>query len=111
MTRGERARGAELTARDGTPRPADDVRVLRAFFEEGRLTSIPAQEKKRLVILRYLAETVFTQEREYPEQEVNQRPALLHPDVASLRRYLLDFRFMSRDHGRYRLNPTSAWPS
>jgi DNA-binding transcriptional ArsR family regulator len=110
MTRGERARGAELTGPDGKPRPAEDIRVLRAFFEDGRLTSIPAQEKKRLVILRYLAETVFAEGRDYPEKEVNQRLALLHPDVASLRRYLVDFKFMARDHGQYRLNPTNAWP-
>jgi hypothetical protein len=40
----------------------------------------------------------------------HRRLALLHPDVASLRRYLVDFKFMSRDHGQYRLNPTNAWP-
>jgi len=111
MTRGQRESGAQAAGPDGRPRPVADMRVLRAFLEDGRLTSIPAQEKKRLVILRYLAETVFAEGRDYPEKEVNQRLALLHPDVASLRRYLVDFHFMSRDHGRYRLNPTNAWPS
>jgi hypothetical protein len=85
--------------------------VLRAFLEDGRLTSIPAQGKKRLVILLYIAETVFTEARAYPEKEVNQRLALLHPDVASLRRYLVDLRFMSRERGVYRLNPMEAWPA
>ena len=41
-------------------------------------------------MLRFLLERVFTEDREYPEKEVNQRLALFHPDVASLRRYLYD---------------------
>jgi DNA-binding transcriptional ArsR family regulator len=111
MTGGERVRGAEFDGSDGRERSAADTKVLRAFLEDGRLTSIPAQEKKRLVILRYIAETVFTEARDYPEKEVNQRLALLHPDVASLRRYLVDLRFMSRERGAYRLNPMEAWPA
>lgn len=95
---------------DGHPRPAFDAKVLRAFFEDGRLVSIPAQEKKRLVVLRYLAETVFTDDRPYPEREVNMRLALLHPDVASLRRYLVDTGFMTRAGGEYRLVPRESWP-
>ena len=102
---------AELPGPDGKPRPAFDARVLRAFFIDGRLASIPAQEKKRLVVLRYLAETVFESARRYPEKEVNQRLAILHPDVASLRRYLIDLGFMSRTAGVYELLPTEGWPA
>lgn len=86
------------------------ARVLRSFFEGSRLLSIPAQHSKRMVVLRYLAETVFPEEREYPEKEVNQLLALRHPDVASLRRYLVDEGFMQREAGIYRLLPRAAWP-
>jgi DNA-binding transcriptional ArsR family regulator len=110
-TRAGEEAGAELPGPDGSPRPAFDAKVLRSFFEGGRLTSIPAQEKKRLVILRYLAETVFTEDREYPEKEVNQRLGVLHPDTASLRRYLVDLRFMERSAGQYRLLPRAEWPN
>ena len=102
---------AELPGPDGKPRPAFDARVLRAFFVDGRLASIPAQEKKRLVVLRYLAETVFEAAHRYPEKEVNQRLAILHPDVASLRRYLIDLGFMSRTAGVYELLPVEGWPA
>lgn len=95
---------------EGAPRPAFDARVLRSFFGEGRLSSIPAHEKKLLVVLRYIAETVFTEPRSYPEKEVNQRLALLHPDVASLRRHLVDYGFMSRAKGEYTLRPVEEWP-
>lgn len=85
-------------------------RVLHSFFEGGRLLSIPAQHSKRLVVLRYLAETVFDGGREYPEKEVNQLLALRHPDVASLRRHLVDEGFMQRDAGVYRLREQADWP-
>ena len=90
---------------------ARGARVLRAFFEGDRLLSIPAQHAKRLVILRQLAETVFEPDHEYVEKEVNMRLALRHPDVASLRRYLVDEGFMTRSSGVYRLLPQSEWPA
>jgi len=61
-------------------------------------------------VLRYLAETVFPEEREYPEKEINQLLAVHHPDVASLRRYLVDEGFMSRAAGMYRRRPREEWP-
>lgn len=97
-------------APDGRPRSAEEHKVLRAFLEDGRLTTIPAQERKKLVVLRYLAETAFPEDRDYPEKEVNQRLALVHPDVAALRRYLVDNHFMSRAAGTYRLRPREDWP-
>ena len=102
--------GAQLPGPDGRPRPAFDAKMLRAFFEDGRLTLIPAQRKKRLPILRYLAETVFQEDRDYPEKEVNQRLALVHPDVAALRRYLVDEGYVSREAGLYRARPVEEWP-
>jgi ArsR family transcriptional regulator, arsenate/arsenite/antimonite-responsive transcriptional repressor len=89
---------------------AEQARVLRSFFAGERLNSIPAQHAKRLVVLRHLAETAFEQGSEYPEKEVNLRLALRHPDVASLRRYLVDDGFMERGAGIYRLLPAEHWP-
>ena len=37
----------------------------------------------------------------YPEKEVNQRLAVHHPDVASLRRYLVEWHYMRREAGIY----------
>ncbi len=93
---------AVLPGPDGEPLPAFDAKVLRAFVVDGRLVSIPAQEKKRLVVLRYLRERCFAEDRPYPEKEVNARLALFHPDVASLRRHLVEHGLMTRDAGIYR---------
>lgn len=80
----------------------EDAKVLRAYLVDGRLASIPAQHRKRQVVLRFLLERVFTEDREYPEKEVNQRLALFHPDVASLRRHLVDDGYVTRATGMYR---------
>ena len=69
---------------------AYDAKVLRAFLRDGRLVSIPAQEKKRLAILRYVMERTFAQDREY------------HEDVATLRRHLVTSGLMTRAGGVYR---------
>ncbi len=75
-------------------------KVLADFFENGRLKTIPAQEKKKLVILTWLADR-FTWGRTYSEREVNELIQRYHPDTASLRRYLVGYRFMEREHGTY----------
>lgn len=112
IERAVRAAGdAELDAAAPAWAGPKEARVLRAFFEGERLMSIPAQHVKRMVVLRQLAETVFEADRDYPEKEVNMALALRHPDVASLRRYLVDEGFMTRSAGVYRLLPQSQWPS
>jgi hypothetical protein len=83
-------------------RLTDQERVIRAFIRDGRLVSIPAKPRKRELLLPYLLDTCFPEDREYEEREVNQRLALIHPDVASLRRYLVDGGLMKRDRGVYR---------
>ena len=75
-------------------------KVLQDFMEDGRLKTIPAQERKRLVILRWLARQ-FEWSRTYPEREVNEVIARYHPDTASLRRELIGHHFMQREHGIY----------
>ena len=79
-----------------------DEKVVRSFIKDDRLVSIPARDKKRQVVLRYLVDRCFPDDRAYPEKEVNQRLALVHPDVAALRRYLVDGGFMTRSSGEYR---------
>ncbi|MPQ99882.1 DUF2087 domain-containing protein [Modestobacter sp. I12A-02628] len=99
---GAAARAAAESAPPPTPLsddPAEDA-VLQAFVRDGRLVSIPAQRSKQLVVLRHLA-AVFEPGVRYPEREVNALLAVWHPDVAALRRYLVDDGFLSRESGEY----------
>jgi hypothetical protein len=75
-------------------------KVLRPFLRDGRLTSIPAARTKRLVLLDHLA-GLFEPGLTYTEAEVNKTLAHFHPDVAALRRYLVDEEFLHRRDGFY----------
>ena len=86
----------------GEALPAFEAKVLRAFIVDGRLTSIPAQEKKRLVVLRYLTAHCFAEGRAYPEREINEALAAYNEDVAALRRYIVGAGLMTRSGGEYR---------
>jgi DNA-binding HxlR family transcriptional regulator len=94
--------GDELPGPDGESLPACDAKVLRAFVQGGRLVSIPAQEKKRLVVLRYLTERCFAPDRAYPEREINEALSAYNEDVAALRRYIVVAGLMTRVGGEYR---------
>ena len=75
--------------------------VLGTFLRRGRLTQIPAQRKKRQIILEKLVEA-FEPDRAYTEREVNQILVEFHDDVAALRRGLIEHRLMARGGGIYR---------
>ena len=98
---------------DEAPRRRHTFRqkVLHAFVVEGRLVSIPARDRKRQVVLRWIATTDFEPGHAYPERDVDMRLALRHRDVAALRRSLVDSRYLSRSDGVYRLRPEADWPA
>jgi biotin operon repressor len=76
-------------------------KVLRTFFQRGRLVRIPAQRKKRQIVLERLVEE-FAPDRDYPEREVNRVLVEFHDDVATLRRELVGYHLMRRAGGIYR---------
>jgi len=96
-------------AREARPRDEPDdigdvdretASVLRSFLRGGRLTQIPMQHGKRLVVLDHICR-VFDIGVRYPEREVNAFLRAFHPDTAALRRYLVDEGFLTREHNVY----------
>ncbi|MCA9838428.1 MAG: metalloregulator ArsR/SmtB family transcription factor [Trueperaceae bacterium] len=79
-------------------------KVMRAFFERGRLLQIPTQQKKLHVVLEEIAKA-FDPDKSYTEREVNIIIADFHDDFATLRRELINFNYMTRskDGMSYRL--------
>ncbi len=75
-------------------------KVRSNFIVDGKLTEIPAQFKKRMVILRWLADK-FELDCRYPEKELNEVIKQYHPDYASLRRYMIETGLMQREGGVY----------
>ena len=83
--------------------PAFEAAVLRAFIRDGRLVSIPAKDRKKLVVYRFLVDRVLPDPVEaVAERDLNMRLALWHPDVATIRRALIDYGLATRDGMTYR---------
>ena len=99
---GAAARAAAAAAPPPEPLSADPAEdaVLSAFVRDGRLVSVPTQQSKRRVVLEHLVRT-FEAGVRYPEREVNALLAVWHPDVAALRRYLVDEGLLTREAGVY----------
>ena len=75
--------------------------VISNFFKYGRLTQIPTQRKKREIVLAQILEQ-FDLDREYTEKEVNEIILRYHEDFCTIRREMIAFGMMTRDHEIYR---------
>jgi hypothetical protein len=88
------------------PASFDDIvdldlrRVLRAYLVRGRLPVVPRGGAKRSRLLAYLA-TAFEPGVRYTESEVNAIVGVWNPDVAALRRYLVDEGLLARQDSVY----------
>ncbi len=80
---------------------AYDRKVLHdLILPDGRLKVIPAQRKKREVVLRYILDK-FEPGIRYTEQQVNEVLSHFHADTATLRRELLAYKLMGRSESVY----------
>jgi DNA-binding CsgD family transcriptional regulator len=68
-----------------------------AFFtlEPLKLKGFPAKEKKKIVVLKKIAES-FVKGRHYEEKELNSILKSIYSDYPTLRRYLIEYGFMDR---------------
>lgn len=71
-------------------------KVIDAFFEYGKLLSIPAQRKKKRIVLEEIAKA-FQPGRTYTEKEVNLLIADFHDDFCTIRRDMISEGLMARE--------------
>lgn len=90
---------ADPTSFAAVPDPATR-KVLTSYLSSGWLPVIPRTGAKRSVLLDRLA-TAFEPGVRYSEPEVNDTVRAWNPDVAALRRYLVEEGLLARDHGEY----------
>ncbi|MBV9936306.1 MAG: DUF2087 domain-containing protein [Actinobacteria bacterium] len=83
--------------RGATP---EQAAVLRNFWDDGRITALPMNAQKRTVVLDYLA-ALFEPGSIDPEAQVNSMLSVFHPDVATMRRFLVEEGFLERRDGFY----------
>ena len=80
---------------------AYDRKVLRdVLLPDGKLKVIPAQRKKREVVLRHILKQ-FEPDMHYTEKQVNDILAQFHADTATLRREMIAYKMMGRAEGKY----------
>jgi len=82
------------------PWSPEESEILGRFFSGTRLTKVPASRRRRRIVLERLA-MEFDPGLRYQEKEVNLILEAFHADYTSLRRYLIDEGFLTRDHGVY----------
>jgi len=75
-------------------------KVLGSFFRHGRLEKLPAQYKKRRIVLERFAEC-FEPQRRYCEQEVTGLILPLFDDYCTIRRLLVDEGLVRREGADY----------
>ncbi|NIK12975.1 metalloregulator ArsR/SmtB family transcription factor [Alkalibacillus almallahensis] len=84
-------------------------KVLNNFIgSDGRIEAMPAQLKKRLIILEYIIKGLEAGQS-YPEPKINEHIKQFHDDFATIRREFIMHQFMTRDKGYYELNPRELW--
>jgi len=87
----------------------NEAEILKKYGRRGQLTHLPARHEARLEVLAWLAAR-FEPGRTYSEAEVNNVLRGEEVDHVTLRRYLVDYRFLERDAGIYRLGSNPPWP-
>jgi len=78
----------------------EEERILRNWVKDGRILDIPAQEKKKQIVLRWLAGQIDP-DRRWTEREFSEWLAQYNEDYALLRRFLVDNGYMAREKGIY----------
>lgn len=99
---------AARAAVERQPTPAYDAarleqeRLVRRLFTDGRLAQVPAKRKRRAgALLEVLSR--FEPGRTYSEPEVNEVLLQVNEDFAYLRRELVNYHYLQRTDGRYRV--------
>ena len=75
-------------------------KVMDAFFEYGRLRSIPVQRKKKLICYEVIAEQ-FVPGKVYSEKELNEIISRFHEDYCTIRRDMIGEGILRRDGSEY----------
>ena len=80
--------------------PSEVSRLIRPFWQKGRIVRWPAREGKRRLVLAEVAR-LLPPGRRMPEPELNAILREIWPDHAQLRRALVDYELLNRKDGVY----------
>lgn len=77
---------------------SEQDKIIKTYFERLeplKLKVFPTKEKRKIVVLRKIT-TLFEVDKKYSKIEVNNMLKEVYDDIATLRRYLIEYGFMDR---------------
>lgn len=78
-----------------------EEKVINSFFEYGKLKRLPAQIKKREIIIGYIS-TKFEMNNVYSEKELKSIISELYDDYCTVKRELIGMGFLEDSDGKYK---------
>lgn len=77
---------------------SEQDQIIDTYFDTTgslKLKSLPTKEKRKIVILRKIS-TLFEADKKYSEKQINAILKPVYADIATVRRYLIEYGFMER---------------
>ena len=84
-------------------RLSDSEKVISRFVKDGKVTTLPAQRKRKKFILELILKE-FGANKTYSEKEVNEIIISFYDDYCTIRRLFIEEKMMNRTQGKYRRN-------
>ena len=80
---------------------------ISRFMKNGKIMVLPKKQKNKMEIFEFIYAHLKSYAETYTEKELNEKIKELYDDFATMRRYLVDYKFVIRDnYGKnYQLNP------
>lgn len=75
-------------------------KILSTFMRDGKITNMPAQLKKKLIVIEEICRA-FDMETPYTEKEMNIKIADYYDDFCMVRRFFIDYGLFAREDGFY----------
>lgn len=81
--------------------------TIARYMRDGKFYVLPRKQKNRLEVFQYIYLHLQQHAQEFTEAQLNERIKEVYEDFATMRRYLVDYKYLIRDnYGKsYQLNP------
>lgn len=73
------------------------MEVLSRFIKNGRIIIFPKKQKNKKIIMEYVVEYLLRKGNTFTEQQLNEAIYEIFDDYVLMRRYLVDYKLITRD--------------
>lgn len=74
------------------------MEIKEKYFKENKLITVPKKEKNKIEVLKIILEIISKKRIKFTERELNEAIKEIYSDYALIRRYLIDYKMISRDN-------------